>query len=188
MLKRTVPALALLALAACRSDPVLAPSGAEAPVRAEAPRAGGDAVTRIYEAGLAFGATRRDVVRRLGRPDSAHTAPSPNRHDTTATDTVRYLRYRGLAYIFLQPAAAAHEFLLEVESTAPGRPDLGPLSIGRSTPADVRALLGEAGRTDTVADTLALWYTRPGESADDMVGLFHVRDTLRLVRWQPYVD
>lgn len=182
MLKRTIPALALLALAACRNDPVLAPSGAEAPARS------GDAVTGIYEAGLAFGATRRDVTRRLGRPDSAHTAPSPNRHDTTATDTVRYLQYRGLAYIFLQPAAAEHEFLLEVESTAPGRPDLGPILIGRSTPADVRARLGEAGRTDTAADTLALWYTRPGESADDMVGLFHVRDTLRLVRWQPYVD
>lgn len=182
MLNLTIPALALLALAACRNDPVLAPSGAEAPAIS------GDAVSGIYEAGLAFGATRRDVTRRLGRPDSAHTAPSPNRHDTTATDTVRYLRYRGLAYIFLQPAAAAHEFLLEVESTEPGRPDLGTILIGRSTPAAVRARLGEADRTDTIADTLALWYTRPGESAADMVGLFHVRDTLRLVRWQPYVD
>ena len=188
MLNPTIPALALLALAACRSDPVLAPSGAEAPSRAGAPSSASAAITGIYEAGLAFGAARRDVTRRLGRPDSAHTAPSPNRHDTTATDTVRYLRYRGIAYIFLQPAGAAHEFLLEVESTAPGRPDLGPLRIGRSTPAEVRARLGEAGRTDTVADTLALWYARPGESADDMVGLFHVRDTLRLVRWQPYVD
>lgn len=188
MLNPRISALALLALAACRSDPVLAPSGADAPAGAQAQARSGDAITGIYEAGLAFGATRRDVTRQLGRPDSTHTAPSPNRHDTTATDTVRYLRYRGIAYIFLQPAGAAHEFLLEVESTAPGRPDLGPLRIGRSTPAEVRARLGEAGRTDTAADTLALWYARPGESADDMVGLFHVRDTLRLVRWQPYVD
>lgn len=170
----------LLALGACRSDPVLAPSGGAGD--------GDAAVGELYDAGLLFGQTREAVSRRLGRPDSSSVTPSPNRHDTTATDTVRYLRYGRLAYIFLQPAGAQHEFLLEVESAAPGRPDLRPLAIGRSTAAAVRARLGEAGRTDTAADTLAFWYTKPGESADDMVGLFLVRDTLRLVRWQPYVD
>ena len=177
---RLVPALLLLAVTACRREPVLAPSGT--------PGDSSAAIAVLYDAGLSFGATRAALARRLGRADSMSTRPFPNRHDTTATDTVRYLGYGGLAYIFLQPAQARHEFLLQVESTLPGRPDIRPLRIGSSTAASVRGRLGAAGRTDTLADSVALWYTRPGEAADDMVGLYFLRDTLRLVRWQPYVD
>ncbi len=177
---RLVPALLLLAVSACRSEPVLAPSGP--------PGDSSAAIAGLYDAGLSYGATRPTVTRALGRADSVSTRPFPNRHDTTATDTVRYLGYGGLAYIFLQPARARHEFLLQAESTLPGRPDIRPLRIGSSTAASVRTLLGSAGRTDTLADSVALWYTRPGEAADDMVGLYFLRDTLRLVRWQPYVD
>jgi len=173
--------LLLVALAACgKAEPVLGPG--------ESLAAGDSAVASLYRAGLSFGATRLEVSRRLGRPDSTSIAPSPNRHDTTATDTVRFLGFGRLAYIFLQPARAQHEFLLQVETGDPGRPDLRPILIGRTPAGEVRTRLGEPSRTDTLADTLALWYTNPGEAADDMVGLYLLHDTLRLVRWVPYVD
>jgi hypothetical protein len=172
--------LLVLALVACRRDPVLSPAGV--PARPDS------AIAALYRAGLAFGDSRGAVTARLGGPDSANTSASPNRHDTTVTDTVRFVRYGRLAYIFLQPARAQHEFLLQVESSAPGRPDLRPLAIGRSSADAIRSRLGAAVRTDSLADTLAFWYTNAGEAADDMVGLYLVRDTLRLVRWVPYVD
>ena len=156
---------------------------------APAPAAAGPATTveNLYDAGMTFGSTRDSIVQRIGRPERTTTETEPNRHDPSVTDTIRTLHYDELTFTFLEAGGSGREFLLEVDASG-RRPQLPGLAIGRSVRGDITAALGEPQRVDTIADTLALVYATTGPGAENIVALLTVDDTLRRVRWAPYVD
>lgn len=134
-----------------------------------------------------MGTGHDSVIAALGEPVESSVEAQPNRHDPSATDTVRTLEYPAATWTFLE--AGGTEFLVQVQTQASGGPlDVAPLRPGRTSRAAITGFLGAADRVETRADTTVLWYERPGSVAGDMVALHLTRDTLRQITWAPYVD
>lgn len=144
-------------------------------------------VERIYDYGLSFGEGRSEIEGTLGAPASVDTSLEPNRHVRDATDSLFVLRYDGLTFELNRPGPVDGELLTSVAMTAADRDLPGGVRIGATMQNDLADDLG-APATRSRGDTVVLSYLPPGVAADRFVEFHLVGDTLRRVRWVPYVD
>lgn len=154
-------------------------AGADSPI---------SSVERIYDYGLSFGEGLAEIEGTLGPPASVDTSLEPNRHVRDATDSLFVLRYDGLAFELNRPGPVDGELLTSVAMTAADRELPGGVRIGATTRNDLADDLGAPESTRSRGDTVVLSYLPPGAAADRFVEFHLVGDTLRRVRWVPYVD
>lgn len=182
---RILTAMILGALAA-------ACSGDERPDRTEDDDVGADTVAtpieRIYDYGVSFGGSLAEIEGALGAPLSADTSLEQNRHVRDATDSLFVLRYDGLSFELNRPGPVDRELLTSVAMTAADRGLPGGMRIGTTTRGDLTGALGAPESTRSRGDTTILSYTPPDRAADRFVEFHLAGDTLRQVRWIPYVD
>lgn len=145
-------------------------------------------VERIYDYGLSFGESLAAIERTLGPPPAADTSLEPNRHVRDATDSLFVLHYDGLTFELNRPGPVDGELLASVAMTAADRELPGGVRIGTTARDDLVGDLGVPENTRSRGDTVVLSYTPPGVAADRFVEFHLVGDTLRRVRWAPYVD
>lgn len=145
-------------------------------------------VERIYDYGLSFGERISQIEETLGAPLSADTSLERNRHVRDATDSLFVLRYAGLTFELNRPGPVDGELLTSVGMTSADRELPGGVRIGTSTREALRSGLGAPKGTRSRGDTTILSYIPPGRAAERFVEFHVVRDTLRRVRWTPYVD
>ena len=148
---------------------------------------GPEAVAALYERIGMHGETPAAVRRSLGEPQRVERDTVANRHGY-GTDTTITMLHRGWRHDFLALGASGTVILTGRETIdgAVGFP--AGLRIGLTTASQLRARLGAPHDTDTVADTTVLSWRHPAMEADSYVELAVVRDTVRMVRWVPYVD
>lgn len=145
-------------------------------------------VERIYDYGLSFGESRSAIEETLGTPLSADTSLEQNRHVRDATDSLFVLRYAGLTFALNRPGPVDGDLLTSVGMTSADRELPGGVRIGSTTRDHLTRRLGTPESTRPRGDTTILSYTPPGRAAERFVEFHVVRDTLRRVRWIPYVD
>lgn len=183
---RILTAIILGALAQACSD-------GQRPDRTERPDVGGadpgaSPVERIYDYGLSFGESIAEIEETLGAPTSADTSVEPNRHVRNAADSLFVLRYDRLTFELNRPGPVDRELLTSVALTDADRELPGGVRIGTTTRYDLTSDLGAPESTRSRRDTTILSYTPPSRAADRSVEFHLVDDTLRRVRWVPYVD
>lgn len=183
---RILTAMILGALAAACSD-------GERPDRPETGDvAGADTaaslIERLYDYGLSFGESMSEIEGTLGAPASADTSLEPNRHVPDATDSLFTLRYDGLTFELNRPGPVDGDLLTSVGMTSADRELPGGVRIGTTTRDHLTSRLGMPESTRPRGDTTILSYTPPARAADRFVEFDVVGDTLRRVRWIPYVD
>lgn len=145
-------------------------------------------VERVYDHGLSFGESLAEIERTLGAPASVDTSLESNRHVRDATDSLFVLRYDGLTFALNRPGPVDGELLTSVGMTAADRELPGGVRIGTTTRVALSAGLGAPNSTRSRGDTTILTYMPPGRAADRFVEFHLAGDTLRRVRWIPYVD
>lgn len=145
-------------------------------------------VERIYDYGLRFGESRSEIEEALGAPLSADTSLEQNRHVRDATDSLFVLRYAGLTFELNRPGPVTGELLTSVGMTSADRELPGGVRIGTTTRNHLTSRLGTPESTRPRGDTTILSYTPPGRAAERFVEFHVAGDTLRRVRWIPYVD
>lgn len=145
-------------------------------------------VGELFQSGLRFGTTRAEIREALGAPREVDVRTAPNRHVRDATDSLITLRYDGLSFGLNRPGPVERDLLTEVDLTDAGVPLPGALRLGGTSVLEAATLLGPPDATRTAGDTTVNEYAVPGEGAEDRVELHFVGDTLRRVRWSPYVD
>lgn len=165
----------------------------ERPDRAEDDEvAGADTVAspveRLYDYGLSFGGSLSEIERTLGAPASVDTSLEPNRHVREATDSLFVLRYDGLTFELNRPGPVDRELLTSVAMTAADRELPGGVHIGSTTRDELSGEFGAPESARSRGDTTVLSYTPPGRAAERFVEFHLAGDTLRRVRWVPYVD
>lgn len=151
-------------------------------------RAATSPVERIYNYGMSFGESRSEIEEALGTPLSADTTLEQNRHVRDATDSLFVFRYAGLTFTLNRPGPVDGELLTSVSMTSADRELPGGVRIGTTTRDDLTSRLGTPESTRPRGDTTVLSYRPPGRAADRFVDFHLVGDTLRRVRWIPYVD
>lgn len=144
-------------------------------------------IERIYDYGLSFGEGLSEIETTLGAPASVDTSLEPNRHVRDAIDSLFVLRYDGLTFELNRPGPVDGEFLTSVAMTTADRELPGGVRIGATTRADLADDLGAPASTRSRGDTVVLSYAPTG-AADRFVEFHLAGDTLRRVRWVPYVD
>ncbi|MFW6088906.1 MAG: hypothetical protein ACODAB_04075 [Gemmatimonadota bacterium] len=162
--------------------------GDPAPNRSEDDQAGTVGIERIYDFGLSFGGSVSEITESLGAPTSVDTSVQENRHVPEETDSLFALEYAGLGFELNRPGPVDRDLLTGVSLTSPDRELPGGLRVGVTTDVDLRRRLGEAESRRSRGDTTVLSYAVPGEAANRFVEFLVARDTLRRIRWVPYVD
>ena len=156
--------------------------------QSSAPVLGPDSVlNRLNTVGATMGGSRRDFVNRHGSPLRIRGTTSPNRHGA-GTDSVFTLEYEQLRATILQSGFDRREFLVSVESENPNVALPGGLKIGTAVSRTVVERLGTPSSRAAAADTTFIRYEVPVPERNGLVTLVLVRDILRRVRWDPYVD
>lgn len=150
-------------------------------------RTGPEAVAALYERIDMHGQSPAAVRRSLGEPLRVDRDTVPNRHGY-GTDTVIVLVHDGWRHMFLALGASDRVLLTGVETTDRAVTLPAGIRVGETTDAQVRARLGAPEREEAVVDTTVLSWRHPTMEAESFVELALVRDTVRLVRWVPYVD
>lgn len=147
------------------------------------PSADAHTIRSLYDNGTAGIANRQDAIRRFGAP----TRLEVTEVDATSRDSMIVVTHPGRLHRFLRSGARRRDFLVEAQLSQPGATLPGPIRIGRTTRADLATLPAWDEET-TTGDTVVVAWKRPGEDAASWVEVSLVRDTVRLVRWLPYVD
>lgn len=178
----TMVLLGALAVACAESD-----SRPEYPDRPAGDR-GTSPVERIYDYGLSFGESISEIEETLGAPLGADTSLEQNLHVREATDSLFVLRYPGLTFELNRPGPVDGDLLTSVGMTSADRELPGGVRIGTTTRDHLTSRLGAPESTRTRVDTTISSYIPPGRAAERFVEFHVVRDTLRRVRWIPYVD
>lgn len=146
------------------------------------------AIERIYDFGLSFGGSVSEITGSLGAPTSVDTSVQENRHVPEESDSLFALEYSGLEFKLNRPGPVDRDLLTSVSLSSPERDLPGGLRVGATTGTALTRSLGEAESTRSRGDTMVLSYAVPGDAADRFVEFHVARDTLRRVRWIPYVD
>lgn len=140
-------------------------------------------ISALYDAGTKGLENRRDALRRFGPP----TALEVTEVVRTSRDSVIVVTHPGRLHRFVRSGARRRDFLVEAQLSQPGATLPGPIRIGRTTRADLAALPASDEET-TTGDTVVVAWKRPDELTASWVEVSLVRDTVRLVRWLPYVE
>lgn len=150
-------------------------------------RTGPEAVMALYDRIDMHGDTPAAVERSLGEPVRVDRDTVANRHGY-GIDTAIVVRHDHWRHEFLALGASDRVLLTGVESTDPSVSFPAGIRIGEITAEVARSRLGVPESQESVADTSVLRWRNPAMEADSYVELHVVRDTVRLVRWVPYVD
>ena len=150
------------------------------------PVTGDSARVALYDAHLDIGTSRIEVRRNLGQPDSVIGMTRPNRHGA-GTDSVISYGYGKWTFEFLR-TENGQEFLTGAETTDSTHPLPGDIRIGRTDVQQLLVRLGEPELVTRHGDTTLHNYPRPGEAANSTLQVKLVADTVRSIRWIPYVD
>ncbi len=140
-------------------------------------------IRSLYDNGTAGIASRQDAIRRFGAP----TRLEVTEVNPTSRDSMIVVTHPGRLHRFLRSGARRRDFLVEAQLSQPGATLPGPIRIGRTTRADLAALPAWDEET-TTGDTTVVAWKRPDELTPSWVEVSLVRDTVRLVRWLPYVE
>lgn len=107
----------------------------------------------------------------------------PNRHDAGVTDTAINVWYPGLIFSMWRSGVTERELLEIVTLTDSSIRLPGTMGVSRTSPAELRTVLGEPNGRSQVADTLVLGYLSPASEADEWLYFHFVAQPLRLARW-----
>jgi hypothetical protein len=145
-------------------------------------------VQAVYDFGMTFGTTRREIGDRLGRPDGIEVELAENRHDPEATDSLFVLRYPGLRFSLNRPGPVGRDLLTEVALTDRDRELPGGIRAGSTTRAELASAMGAPNATTMLADTVVLGHVTPNPGAEEFVQFYLVDGVVERIRWIPYVD
>jgi hypothetical protein len=179
--KRAVGALLilLLPLATCRRG-----TGDEEAVSEQSAATPVEAFFRYGPVKL--GATRAELRRQLGEPDSVRASAVANRHDPSLVDSVLTLHYPGLTAGIYRAMFDGRELLTELVITDDRhlRPE-SPLRMGMS-PAEVQLVLGAP--SGGAGDTLRYTCTSCDAAGNDVLELLLPGDELRRIALHYWID
>jgi hypothetical protein len=144
-----------------------------------------DSVLKLLDDyGRSFGEDRASVISRLGTPHHVATrvALDGTRMALGGADSTIVLRYLYASFELSLPKADYPETLwtIRVWGRLPGLPPM--ISFGSTTRSDVTTMLGPPDYSDMIADSTVLSYGSP-KAATDLINLYMVRDTLRVLEW-----
>ncbi len=136
----------------------------------------------LYDHGTTGVATRREAISRFGPPTAMEASPL----QSGSPDSMIVLHHPGRLHRYLR--AGGRDFLVEAQRTAPGAGLPGKIRLGTTTRADLVHRLPHWDEESRDGDTVVVAWRRPDREPVAWVELALVRDTVRLVRWLPYVD
>ncbi len=150
-------------------------------------RTGSDAVAALYDRIGMHGDTPAAVRRSLGEPLRVDRNTVPNRHGY-GTDTAITMVHPRWRHEFLALGASGNVLLLGAETTDPTVTFPGGITIGTTTGEVARTRLGPPEAEEARGDSTIATWRHPTHEAESYVELAVLRDTVRLLRWVPYVD
>jgi hypothetical protein len=143
------------------------------------PEAGeqGSVLKLLDDYGRRFGDDRATTISRLGTPNRVRTQATSN-----GIDTIFVLEYRGASFEFVRRTANHRDYLMEfrVWEQLPGLPPA--ISLGSTTRSNVVTMLGPPQYSAMIADSAVISYEAPG--GPDLIEVYVVRDTVRVLRWR----
>jgi hypothetical protein len=130
-----------------------------------------------------FGATRAEVVSRLGPPGRVEATPFANLHVAGQVDSLVHLHHAGLEIGFYVVTADRRELLRAVVLASPRHLAGEPVRVGSS----LEALGAHLGAPDEVRDGWWTFVSR-AEGAEETVSFHASGARVDSIRWSFYVD
>jgi hypothetical protein len=147
----------------------------------------GDPFDSLHAWGMRWGSTRAEIVARLGPPQRRSAAAEKNRH-ADVMDTVHVLEYGGLMFEVRWSGSNDQDHLTAVNLTEDPGALPGGIRVGSTTRQGVAHILALRPERAIAGDSALDSYLLPSSESPEYVHFYFVRDTLRRIVWNPYVD